>query len=703
MKKLYFLLLTILISSLSFGQSTGDIAFIGFNADGDDNFAIVALADIPASTTIYFSDDELNGSGGFVDSNEGNIQWDITTTIAAGTVVTFTDTDSDTNPNYGASIGTLTQVGAGTVNLAAGGDALFAYLGTDENNPTTFLAGIQNEANNFGDLTGSGLVEGTTFVTFTTTGNPDGGAYSGPRNSETTFANYLSLIGNPANWTIQVSDGLLVLPFDTTAFIEAATATPIITVSGAITGLDYFEGNGPSAEDTFTVSGTNLNADIVLNTASPDFEISLTTGTGFTNSITLTQTGGSVASTTIYTRLAAGLTANSYTEDITATSTGATTETVNVSGTVSPATPQITVLGSLNSLDYQFGNGPSAEDSFFVEGMFLTSDITVTAPTNFEVSLTSGGTFSSSVTVPQTGGTANNTEVFARMVSGLSENTYSGDILVSSTGVTTETVAATGTVTPAAVCSNIGDIIITEVMQNPAAAGNDPNGEFFELYNTTGTAIDIAGWIIKDESSATETHTVSTSVIIPANAYIIIGNGATPNGGLTLDYTYNNDISLGNGTDGLIIECSGTIIDQVIWDNGATFPDPTGASMELSVNTLNATDNDNGANWATAVTPYGSGDLGTPGAVNSNNTLSVDTFNQSNFSVYPNPTNTGFVTITTTSSDTVNVTVFDILGKQVLKETLNNNTLNVSNLKSGVYILNIKQNDAMVTKKLVIQ
>ncbi|MDX1773269.1 T9SS type A sorting domain-containing protein [Oceanihabitans sediminis] len=83
--------------------------------------------------------------------------------------------------------------------------------------------------------------------------------------------------------------------------------------------------------------------------------------------------------------------------------------------------------------------------------------------------------------------------------------------------------------------------------------------------------------------------------------------------------------------------------------------------------------------------------------------LSVNKFDISNFSIYPNPTNTGIVTITSTSQDAMNVQVFDILGKQVKNETLTNNTLNVSNLKSGVYIVKITQNNASTTKKLVIK
>ncbi|WP_418511041.1 T9SS type A sorting domain-containing protein [Corallibacter sp.] len=73
------------------------------------------------------------------------------------------------------------------------------------------------------------------------------------------------------------------------------------------------------------------------------------------------------------------------------------------------------------------------------------------------------------------------------------------------------------------------------------------------------------------------------------------------------------------------------------------------------------------------------------------------------FSVFPNPTNTGFVNITSASNEKINVIVFDMLGKQVLSNTISNNTLNVSTLHAGIYIVNINQNGQTATKKLVVK
>lgn len=491
-------------------------------------------------------------------------------------------------------------------------------------------------------------------------------------------------------------------PIPVGTYSTTASTTPTINVTGNPGNMFYFEGNGPSTEEEFTVSGLNLTSDINIDASTPAFEFSLNSGGTFSSSISITPSGGTVNATTVYVRLVSGLSVGSYSADATVSSTGASSQLVSLSGLVDPADPLIDITGGISNLSYNEGNGPSAEDSFAVGGLFLTEDITVTAPANFEVSLTSGSGFGSSVTVSQTGGTAADTDVFIRLVAGLAQGTYSGDVTATSTGATDQIIPVNGEVFPSATCANVGDIIITEVMQNPSVNG-DPAGEYFEVYNTTGSAIDMIGWVIKDDLSTSETHTISSTLIVAAGDYVVIGNEAVPNGNTPMDYTYGNDISLGNGTDGVIIECSSTTIDVVIWDNGTTFPDPSGASMELSTTALDAVSNDNGANWGEATTAFGDGDLGTPGAAN-DFTLSNNQFDVNTFKIYPNPNNTGVLTILGNSNATLNINVYDVLGQRVLsQEIMSNNTLDVSKLKSGVYLVNIAQDNRTVTKKLVIK
>jgi hypothetical protein len=84
-------------------------------------------------------------------------------------------------------------------------------------------------------------------------------------------------------------------------------------------------------------------------------------------------------------------------------------------------------------------------------------------------------------------------------------------------------------------------------------------------------------------------------------------------------------------------------------------------------------------------------------------TLSTRSFGVDTFNMYPNPTSTGFVNINSTNNELIKVRVLDVLGKQVLQSNVVNNKLNVSSLNAGIYILKLTQNNATVTKKLVIK
>lgn len=74
----------------------------------------------------------------------------------------------------------------------------------------------------------------------------------------------------------------------------------------------------------------------------------------------------------------------------------------------------------------------------------------------------------------------------------------------------------------------------------------------------------------------------------------------------------------------------------------------------------------------------------------------------SQFSVYPNPAKT-FVNISSKVSGVKNISVFDVLGKQVINTTLSGERLDISALNSGVYILKIEQGKASTTKKLIVK
>jgi hypothetical protein len=72
-------------------------------------------------------------------------------------------------------------------------------------------------------------------------------------------------------------------------------------------------------------------------------------------------------------------------------------------------------------------------------------------------------------------------------------------------------------------------------------------------------------------------------------------------------------------------------------------------------------------------------------------------------SFYPNPVSNGKVYITSKSSLSKEVTIFDILGKVVLQSTISTKELNVSSLSPGIYMIKIKEGEATATRKLIIK
>lgn len=82
-------------------------------------------------------------------------------------------------------------------------------------------------------------------------------------------------------------------------------------------------------------------------------------------------------------------------------------------------------------------------------------------------------------------------------------------------------------------------------------------------------------------------------------------------------------------------------------------------------------------------------------------TASIKDDNISGLKIYPNPA-VHTVDVISNLVGNKNITIMDILGKQVL-HTITEQTVNVSNLKSGVYLMKITQEGKTSSRKLVIK
>lgn len=201
----------------------GAIAFVGFNADGNDDLAFVALVPLAATDAIHITDKAWNGlelgKGGAFGSGEGVITWSAPAGgVAAGTVVSLNNLD---NASRSASVGTLTA--SGSFNLGADGETVYAYQGS-ATAPIGFLAVIATQTTD--SMTGTGL--GTSHIVYLTN-HADVAAYTGSRSDQPGFAAYLTVIATPSNWITEDGSGdqhnnsiAPDVPFDATAFTLAS-------------------------------------------------------------------------------------------------------------------------------------------------------------------------------------------------------------------------------------------------------------------------------------------------------------------------------------------------------------------------------------------------------------------------------------------------------------------------------------------------
>lgn len=219
-------------------QSAGDIAFLSFNADGDDYFQFYTLVDIPASTTIYFTDNGWYAAGGFR-GFEGVISWSPSSNVAAGTIVGRNEIEAEW-----ATI-------SGDFNLAGGGDQILAYTGSSTS--PTFLAAINNSGPSGewqSDATSSntsaiptGLVNGENAVAIT---HIDNAKYQNGDLSGTAEEIRVAL-NDSNNWdghnsNVQTYTGTIILPVDLAHFtVTARDKTAHLTwATASEVDNDYF-------------------------------------------------------------------------------------------------------------------------------------------------------------------------------------------------------------------------------------------------------------------------------------------------------------------------------------------------------------------------------------------------------------------------------------------------------------------------------
>jgi hypothetical protein len=260
-------------------------------------------------------------------------------------------------------------------------------------------------------------------------------------------------------------------------------------------------------------------------------------------------------------------------------------------------------------------------------------------------------------------------------------------------------------------------LIINEVLYDPASdITGDANGdgtrdaledEFIEFYNNSNAPLDISGYKVYDSfalSDGNPRHVFPASTIIPANSFLVLFGGGTPTGSFggsvvqTASEGMEPQLNLSNGGDvitvlspaddvALVYASSDTGISHGSNESVTRSPDLTGSFVLHS--TANASL------------------IFSPGLLSDGSTLSVENERFDSLRLYPNPirSDAQYLNVSVSSKDDANMRaiLYNILGKQVRTQEVNNNQVDISGLSSGVYLLKITQSNRQMTTKLIIE
>ena len=213
----------------------GDVAVVGFNTHGADEFAWVALRSIPANTTINFTDSSVSNGWfrwtehlGDAVATPGPLRWSHTNALPVGSVVRWIF-GAVTNWSVGRAAG-------GRMDLSQDGDQIIVYTGSITNSgpadspwrgdpsAATMLFALDFANNGWGlvsnkETSTSMIPSGvsTNDGTAVYVGKKSDGYYSGPRTG--TVMELRGAIANPTNWTTGLE------AFSPTVWVESFTVT----------------------------------------------------------------------------------------------------------------------------------------------------------------------------------------------------------------------------------------------------------------------------------------------------------------------------------------------------------------------------------------------------------------------------------------------------------------------------------------------
>ena len=221
--------------------------------------------------------------------------------------------------------------------------------------------------------------------------------------------------------------------------------------------------------------------------------------------------------------------------------------------------PTITVpTTSLTNFTYSSGNGPSEPQSFTVSGVNLSANLSIAAPTHYELRQGTDGSWTNSISLTPSSGTVSSTTIYARLKSGLSIGNYNSEnVNITSTGATAKTVSLSGSVSGYTLTyngnGNTGGSVPTD------ATAYEKNASVTILGNTGSlvkTHYDFVGWT-RNIGNTPKTYVAGDTLIIKANTTVnavwtptthIFNTAISPANSGTVDAKNGNNETVASGS-----------------------------------------------------------------------------------------------------------------------------------------------------------
>jgi predicted extracellular nuclease len=274
-----------------------------------------------------------------------------------------------------------------------------------------------------------------------------------------------------------------------------------------------------------------------------------------------------------------------------------------------------------------------------------------------------------------------------------------------------------------------GQVVISQVYGGGGNGGATYSNDFIELFNRGSVGQNLSGWTVQYASAngATWASTTLPNFMLMPGKYFLIQEAVGANVALALPTPDLNGIGavsspangLGlamSGSNGKVILVSSTTLETVADPTGSQIIDkvaygatptsgfegtgPTGTALTSTTAVLRnsngcADANNNAADFTTAA-PAPRNNATATNLCN----LSTSQNQIAGLKVFVSNNN---LNITSDNNELKSVSLYNVLGKEVIKTSTYGNPINVSELSNGIYIVRVSENGKSNTLKVVIQ